>query len=87
MDLVLNEKNKVYQNNIDLIAKNIFYTFYVADNMSLPLNVTEEGFYIREMREKAEKFYAFFGDVDEAKKTIRFLNTIAPQGKNLVDSM
>ena len=86
------EKNLVYQEQIEQIAKVLYYLFYYMDeeNNPLPLwaaeiNETEN---IRKLLPGADKIFQFFGDAESAKKAIRFLHTINPiKAKEIFDSL
>jgi hypothetical protein len=91
MDKELVEKNLNYQNEIKSIAKYIFRLFYFNEDeqLSLALNNEEYQEYgIEKLLDVSEKILGHFESAEEAKKTFKFLNSVAPMyGKEIVESL
>lgn len=89
MNNELIEKNKIYQEQINEIAKFIFYAFHYEEDEQPELNITVENEKeVKKWLEKAEKILAFFDTCDEAKKAFRFLNTVNPMyAKEIIDGL
>lgn len=81
------EKNLIYQDQIKQIAKTIYFAFYCKENPnSEPFYENEEA--INELSSISEKVLHYFGNADEAKKAIRFLQTVNPiKSKEIFDEL
>lgn len=83
------EKNRIYQEQINEIAKFIFHAFHYEEDEQPELNIAiENDKEVEKWLEKAEKILAFFNDSDEAKKAFKFLNTVNPMyAKEIIDGL
>lgn len=83
------EKNRIYQEQINEIAKFIFHAFHYEEDEQPELNISIENEQeVEKWLEKAEKILAFFDSSDEAKKAFRFLNTVNPMyAKEIIDGL
>jgi hypothetical protein len=84
------EKNLVYQDQVQQIAKLVFHVFYYDEEEKLNYSPAEA--YEKEVTDDllpmAEKILHFFGTADEAKKAIRFLHTVNPiKAKEIFDEL
>lgn len=86
------KKNIEYQGQVEQIAKILYYAFFCEDEEEFLLPSADREFQeklrVRELTEQAEKVFEFFGSVEDAKKTIRFLQTINPEiGKLIIEGL
>ena len=84
------EKNLVYQDQVQQIAKLVFHAFYYDEEEKLNYSPSEdyEKEVIGELLPMAEKIFHFFGTAEEAKKAIRFLHTVNPiKAKEIFDEL
>jgi hypothetical protein len=84
------EKNLVYQDQVQQIAKLVFHAFYYDEEEKLNYSPSEdyEKEVIDELLPMAEKIFHFFGTAEEAKKAIRFLHTVNPiKAKEIFDEL
>lgn len=84
------EKNLVYQEQVQQIAKLVFHAFYYDEEEKLNYSPAEdyEKEIIDDLLPMAEKIFHFFGTADEAKKAIRFLHTVNPiKAKEIFDEL
>lgn len=85
------EKNLVYQDQVQQIAKLVFYAFYYDEEEKLNFSPTPEVYekeVVNELLPMAEKIFQFFGSAEEAKKSIRFLHTVNPiKAKEIFDEL
>lgn len=84
------EKNLVYQDQVQQIAKLVFHAFYYDEEEKLNYSPAEayEKEVIDDLLPMAEKIFHFFGTADEAKKAIRFLHTVNPiKAKEIFDEL
>jgi hypothetical protein len=84
------EKNLVYQDQVQQIAKLVFHAFYYDEEEKLNYSPAEayEKEVIDDLLPMAEKIFHFFGTADEAKKAIRFLHTLNPiKAKEIFDEL
>jgi len=84
------EKNLVYQDQVQQIAKLVFHAFYYDEeekfNASSPEVYEKE--VISDLLPMSDKIFQFFGTADEAKKAIRFLHTVNPiKAKEIFDEL
>lgn len=79
------EKNLVYQDQIEKIAKQLYHSFYNDEKNEYGTTPEET---IKNLLPMAEKMFNFFETASEAKKTIRFLHTINPiKAKEIFDEL
>lgn len=89
MNSTMIEKNIAYQQQIEQIAKMLFYAFYYNEEEAanyLPDVQFYDNQQIRGLMEKADKVFQYFKSAEEAKKTIHFLQVINPiKAKEIFD--
>jgi hypothetical protein len=83
------EKNIVYQEQVQQIAKMLFYYFYYDEQDKMNYYSEEyEKDIISDLLPTSEKIFNFFTSAEEAKKTIRFLHTVNPiKAKEIFDEL
>ncbi len=91
MDKELVEKNLNYQNEIKSIAKYVFRSFYFDEDEQLSLALNDEEYQeygVEKLLDVSEKILGYFDSAEEAKKTFKFLNSVAPMyAKEILESM
>lgn len=88
------KKNIEYQEQVIQIAKMLYHAFFYEDEEEVfhhaPNDAAQiqEQLKVRELTEQAERMFEFFGSAEDAKKTIRFLQTICPEiGKQIIEKL
>jgi hypothetical protein len=73
------EKNLAYQKDIEEVARMLFHAFYYDEQERAaypPDSDQYEKNHLDELYAKAEKILRFFPNVQEAKRSLKFLNEI-----------